>query len=146
MPEVIGFELSGELPAGATATDLVLTVTQMLRKEGVVNKFVEYFGPGVSRHEGGRPGHDRQHGAGIRRHDGLLSRSTSRRSTICASPAAREAEVQLVERYTKEQQSVPHRRRPAAYIHKALTLDLGTIEPCLAGPKRPQDRVAARRP
>ena len=74
MPEVVGFELTGELPAGATATDLVLTVTQILRKQGVVDKFVEFYGPGVSQHAAGRSRHDRQHGSRIRRDDGLLPR------------------------------------------------------------------------
>ena len=72
LPEVVGFKLTGELPEGATATDLVLTVTQMLRKHGVVGKFVEFFGPGLDDDEPGRPGDDRQHGPRIRGDDGLL--------------------------------------------------------------------------
>ena len=72
-PEVVGFELSGSLPPGATATDLVLTVTQILRNEGVVDKFVEFFGPGLGAIEGRRPGVGGQHVAGVRRHDGILS-------------------------------------------------------------------------
>ena len=74
IPQVIGFRLSGQLPAGATATDLVLTVTQMLRKHGVVGKFVEFFGPGVSAHFIGGPRDHRQHGAGVWRDLRLLSR------------------------------------------------------------------------
>ena len=66
LPQVLGFKLSGELPEGATATDLVLTVTQMLRERGVVGMFVEFFGPGVERAAAGRPGDDRQHVAGVR--------------------------------------------------------------------------------
>ncbi len=72
LPEVVGFKLKGRLPEGSTATDLVLTVTQMLRKKGVVGKFVEFYGPGVGRSEPGRPRHHRQHGAGIRRHHRIL--------------------------------------------------------------------------
>ena len=71
-PQVVGFKLTGELPEGATATDLVLTVTQMLRAKGVVDKFVEFYGPGLSQAEPGRPRDDRQHGARVRRDDGLL--------------------------------------------------------------------------
>ena len=68
IPQVVGFRLTGELPEGATATDLVLTVTQMLREHGVVGKFVEFFGPGLRQAAAGRPRHDRQHGARVRRH------------------------------------------------------------------------------
>ena len=72
-PQVVGFRLTGSLRDGVTATDLVLTVTQMLRKKGVVEKFVEFYGPGLA-HEPGRPRHHRQHGPGIRRHLRLLPR------------------------------------------------------------------------
>ena len=68
IPQVVGFRLTGELPEGATATDLVLTVTQMLRERGVVGKFVEFFGPGLAEPAARRPRHDRQHGARVRRH------------------------------------------------------------------------------
>ena len=111
IPEVIGFQLTGALPEGATATDLVLTVTQMLRKKGVVGKFVEYFGDGPGRPDHRGPGDHRQHGAGIRRHLRLLpghpgdprlsdrapaappsasrwSRPTPRRRACGASPAS----------------------------------------------------------
>jgi aconitate hydratase len=71
-PQVVGFRLSGKLREGVTATDLVLTVTQMLRKKGVVEKFVEFYGPGPRRDEPRRPRHDRQHGARVRRHLRLL--------------------------------------------------------------------------
>ena len=67
LPEVVGFKLTGKLAEGATATDLVLRVTQMLRQHGVVGKFVEFFGPGLAGHAAGQPRHDRQHGAGVRR-------------------------------------------------------------------------------
>ena len=85
----VGFELTGELPAGATATDLVLTVTQILRKEGVVDKFVEFFGPGVSSMKLADRATIGQHGARVRGHDGLLPHRRARRWTICAAPAAR---------------------------------------------------------
>ncbi len=71
-PDVIGFKLYGELREGVTATDLTLTVTQMLRKKGVVEKFVEFYGPGLGLHVPAGPGHDRQHGARIRRDHRLL--------------------------------------------------------------------------
>ena len=72
IPEVVGFKLTGKLPEGATATDLVLTVTQMLRKKGVVNKFVEFYGDGPRRDAARQPRDDRQHGAGVRRDLRLL--------------------------------------------------------------------------
>ena len=72
VPAVVGFKLHGKLPEGATATDLVLTVTEMLRKKGVVGKFVEFYGSGLSTLERSRPRDDCQHGAGVRRDDGLL--------------------------------------------------------------------------
>ena len=72
IPEVVGFKLHGKLPPGATATDLVLTVTEMLRKKKVVGKFVEFYGTGSDDAAARRPRDDRQHGAGVRRDDGLL--------------------------------------------------------------------------
>ncbi|NUQ66379.1 MAG: aconitate hydratase AcnA, partial [Pirellulales bacterium] len=143
MPEVIGFELTGELPPGATATDLVLTVTQILRKEGVVGKFVEYFGPGVATMKLA----DRatignmapEYGATmgffpIDEQTLLYLRETGRT----------EQEVELVERYTKEQHLFRTDQGPVPTYTKVLSLDLGAVEPSLAGPKRPQDRVALR--
>ena len=84
IPEVVGFKLTGALAEGITATDLVLTVTQMLRAKGVVGRFVEFYGPGVSRTVARRPRDDRQHGARIWRDLRLLPGSTTRRSIICA--------------------------------------------------------------
>ncbi len=72
LPPVVGFKLHGKLREGCTATDLVLTITQMLRKKGVVGKFVEFYGAGLERAEPGRPRHRRQHGARVWRHHGLL--------------------------------------------------------------------------
>lgn len=140
MPEVVGFELTGELTAGATATDMVLTVTEILRGEGVVGKFVEFYGEGVTRMSLA----DRatianmapEYGAtmGFFPLDGeTLSylRRTGRTN----------GEVQLVERYTKEQGLFRADGAPTPQYTKSLTLDLSTVEPSLAGPKRPQDRV-----
>ena len=82
IPRVVGFKLSGELPEGATATDLVLTITEMLRKHGVVGKFVEFYGDGVARAAARQPRHDRQHVAGVRLHDrGLPDRRGDHRRT-----------------------------------------------------------------
>ena len=88
VPQVVGFRLAGELPEGATATDLVLTVTQILRQTGVVGKFVEYFGHGLDGPAARRPGHDREHVARVRRHLRLLPGRRRRRSATCASPVA----------------------------------------------------------
>ncbi len=140
MPEVIGFKLTGQLPAGATATDLVLTVTQILRKEGVVGKFVEYFGSGVSSmslaDRATLSNMSPEYGAtmGFFAIDGqtlAYLRETGRT----------DEELQLVERYTKEQQLFRTDDAAAPTYTKVLSLDLGTVEPSLAGPKRPQDRV-----
>ncbi len=140
MPEVVGFELTGELAPGATATDLVLTVTEILRREGVVNKFVEFFGTGVSRMTLA----DRATIANMAPEYGatmgffpiddetlIYLRGTGR------SPR----EVALVERYTKAQGLFRTDDAPPPKYTKTLSLDLGAIEPSLAGPKRPQDRV-----
>ncbi|MBE5314811.1 MAG: aconitate hydratase AcnA [Xanthomonadales bacterium] len=139
IPQVVGFRLSGRLPEGATATDLVLTVTQMLRKHGVVGKFVEFFGPGLDQ----LPLADRatianmapEYGAtcGIFPIDGeaLNYLRLSGRSG---------AQIHLVEAYAKHQGLW---RDPAieAEYSSVLSLDLGEVKPSLAGPKRPQDRV-----
>src|SRR5262245_36444744 len=143
IPQVVGFRLEGTLATGATATDVVLTVTQMLRKRGVVGKFVEFFGPG------------------------LASLSLADRATIAnmapeygatigffpiddktlayLSLTGRDPKlVAVVEAYSKAQGlfRTAHTREPA--FSDTLTLDLGTVEPSLAGPKRPQDRVPLR--
>ena len=82
IPEVVGFKMHGRLQPGSTATDLVLTVTEMLRKKKVVGKFVEFYGAGLSSLSLADRGDDRQHGAGVRRDNGRSSRSTPRRSSI----------------------------------------------------------------
>ncbi|HEY2387560.1 MAG TPA: aconitate hydratase AcnA [Candidatus Binatia bacterium] len=140
-PEVVGFRMHGELPPGATATDLVLTVTQMLRKHGVVGRFVEFTGAGLS----SLPLADRATLANMAPEYGATAglfpvddetlrylRATGR------DPAV----VDLVERYCKEQQLFRTDASPAPVFSETLELDLATVEPSLAGPKRPQDRVA----
>ena len=140
-PEVVGFRFHGQLPDGATATDLVLTVTQMLRKRGVVGRFVEFTGPGLSQL-------------------GLADRATI--SNMCPEYGATAAvfpvddetlrymrltgrdpsQIDLVERYTKEQGLFRTNSGPEPEFSDALELDLATVEPSLAGPRRPQDRVS----
>ncbi len=140
LPQVVGFKLSGKLPEGATATDLVLTVTQMLRKKGVVGKFVEFYGPGVS----ALPVADRatisnmapEYGAtiGFFPIDGVTLdylRLTNRS----------EDHIRLVEAYAKEQGLFLSADSPDPAYSDTLSLNLGDVVPSLAGPKRPQDRV-----
>ena len=140
VPQVVGFKLTGELPEGATATDLVLTVTQILRRAGVVGKFVEYFGRGPRRAAARRPRDDREHVPRVRRDVRVL-------------PGGRgDARVPAPDR----PQRGAHRARrgllPGADLlfhdpsdeptySQVVELDLGDVEPSLAGPRRPQDRV-----
>ena len=141
IPEVIGFKLTGAAEEGVTATDLVLTVTQMLRKKGVVGKFVEFYGPGVGRTGARRPRDHRQHGARIRRDLRLLPdrRRDAALSDLTGRDAAR---VKLVEAYAKAQGMWRDDATPDPVFTDTIELDLGTVEPSLAGPRRPQDRVA----
>ncbi len=140
MPEVVGFEFTGKLPPGATATDLVLTVTEMLRKEGVVGKFVEFHGEGVPNMKLA----DRatianmapEYGATM----GFFPIDAETLNYLSRTGRTHD-EVQLVERYTKEQQLFFTPAAPTPKYTKSLCLDLGTVRPSLAGPKRPQDRV-----
>jgi aconitate hydratase len=140
MPEVVGMKLTGALRAGATATDLVLTVTQMLRKHGVVNKFVEFYGSGVSTMSLA----DRATIANMAPEYGAtmgffpIDAETLRYLTRTGRT---KAEVELVERYAKEQRLFRTDTTPAPMFSSTLELDLSTVEPCLAGPKRPQDRI-----
>ena len=141
LPEVVGFELTGQLPEGTTATDLVLTVTQILRKQGVVGKFVEFFGPGLSKM-----------GVADRATIGNMAPEygatmgffpTDERTLEFLRRTGRtDEEVQLVERYTKEQQLFRTDAAPVPTYSAKLSLDLSTVEPSLAGPKRPQDRIS----
>jgi aconitate hydratase len=143
LPEVIGFKLSGRLKEGLTATDLVLTVTEMLRKRGVVGKFVEFFGPGLT-------------------HLTIADRATIGNmapeygATCGFSPidddtirylkdTSRPPEViKLVEAYAKAQGMYRVKTTPDPIFTDILKLDLATVEPSLSGPKRPQDRIALR--
>ncbi len=139
-PEVIGVRLTGSLPGGSTATDLVLTVTQLLRKRGVVGKFVEFTGPGLSyltlADRATISNMSPEFGATatlfpVDAETLLYLRSTGRSPQL----------VDLVERYTKAQGLFRTDDAPEPRFDDSLELDLGTIEPCLAGPRRPQDRV-----
>jgi len=139
IPEVVGFELTGHLPAGATATDLVLTVTQMLRKKGVVDKFVEFFGSGISALS--LP--DRATIANMAPEYGAtmgffpVDDETLNYLRFTGRPADH---VALVERYCKEN-LLWHDAKAKLRFADTLSLDLSTVEPSLAGPARPQDRV-----
>ena len=141
IPQVVGFRLVGELPEGATATDLVLTVTEMLRKKGVVGRFVEFFGPGLA----SLPLADRatignmapEYGATC----GMFP--VDQKTIDYLKFTGRSPEhVQLVEAYTKEQGLFHTAKTPEAEYSDTLELDLSTVEPSLAGPRRPQDRIA----
>ena len=140
MPEVVGFKVSGKLPEGATATDLVLTVTQALRKHGVVGKFVEFYGPGLESMS--LP--DRATLANMAPEYGAtmgffpVDDETLRFMTRTGRTAA---EVELVETYYKAQGMFRTASSPEPRFTSKLELDLATVVPSMAGPKRPQDRV-----
>ena len=140
LPEVVGFELTGRLPSGATATDLVLTVTEILRKAGVVGKFVEFYGSGLA----GMSLADRATIANMAPEYGAtmgffpIDDETLAYLRLTGRPAE---QVTLVERYMKEQGMFRTDAAPIPEFTKRLALDLGTVVPSLAGPKRPQDRV-----
>ena len=139
-PEVVGFRMHGKLPEGTTATDLVLTVTQILRRHGVVGKFVEFFGPGLA--EMSLP--DRATIANMAPEYGAtvgffpVDDETLRYLRLTGRD---EELVDLVERYTKEQHLFRHQGVPDPDYTDTLELDLGDVEASLAGPKRPQDRI-----
>src|SRR5882724_7648813 len=143
IPQVVGFRLSGQLPEGATATDLVLTVTEMLRAKGVVGKFVEFYGPGVSN----LPIADRATIANMAPEYGAtcgifpVDAETLKYLTFSGRPKWR---VDLVEAYMKEQGLFHTAGSPEPRFSDTLALDLGKVEPSVAGPKRPQDRVGLR--
>ncbi|MFO7262309.1 MAG: aconitase family protein, partial [bacterium] len=140
IPQVVGFKLYGELPEGATATDLVLTVTQMLRQKGVVGKFVEFYGPGVA-------------SLSVADRATIGNMSPEYGATIAIFPVddatlrylrltgRSEERIALVEAYMKEQGLFHTADSPEPEFSDTLELDLGTVEPSLAGPRRPQDRV-----
>ena len=139
IPRVVGFKLSGELPDGSTATDLVLTITEMLRKHGVVGKFVEFYGPGV----GAVP---------LANRATIGNMSPEYGSTAAMFPiddetlrylrftGRKDDQIALVEAYAK-QNNLWHDPSVEPAFSETLELDLSTVEPSLAGPKRPQDRV-----
>jgi aconitase A len=143
IPQVIGFKLTGSLAAGTTATDLVLTVTEMLRKKGVVDKFVEFFGDGL-------------HGLPLADRATIANMSPEFGSTCAIFPIDEETirylkltgrseeQTALVEAYAKAQGLWRVNGAPAADYTSVVELDLSTVEPSLAGPKRPQDRVPLR--
>ncbi len=142
IPRVVGFKLSGDLPEGATATDLVLTITEMLRKHGVVGKFVEFYGPGVS-------------ALPLANRATIGNMSPEFGSTIAVFPIDEETtkyleltgrseeQLKLVEAYAKEQ-GLWHDPDAEPRYSEKLELDLATVVPSLAGPKRPQDRVSLK--
>lgn len=139
-PEVIGFKLTGALPEGATATDLALTVTQLLRKKGVVGKFVEYYGPGLS-------------GMSLADRATVANMSPEYGATVGFFPVDNETlnylrltgrdeeQIALVEAYYKAQGMFRTSDSPDPVFSDVIELDLSTVVPSLAGPKRPQDRV-----
>ncbi len=140
MPEVVGFELTGELPPGATATDLVLTIVEILRKEGVVGKFVEYFGAGVSKMSLADRATIANMGPEYGATMGFFPVDDETLGYLRRTGRTKD-EVELVERYTKEQGIFRTDDSPTPKYTKTLSLDISTIEPSLAGPKRPQDRI-----
>ncbi len=139
-PQVVGFRMNGTLVEGTTATDLVLTITQILRKHGVVGKFVEFFGKGLSQ-------------IGLADRATIANMAPEYGATMGFFPidaetinylrqtARSERTIDLVERYTNEQGLFRTDQTPDAQYTEVLELDLATVEPSLAGPKRPQDRV-----
>jgi aconitate hydratase len=141
IPQVVGVKLTGRLREGATATDLVLTITEMLRKHGVVGKFVEYFGPGLR----DLPLADRATIGNMSPEYGAtcgifpIDRETL---TYLRLTGRADEQIALVEAYAREQGMFHDENTPEAEYSELLSLDLDTVEPSLAGPKRPQDRVA----
>jgi aconitate hydratase len=141
IPRVVGFELHGELPEGATATDLVLTVTQMLRERGVVGSFVEFFGAGLA----GLPLADRATIGNMSPEFGStcaifpIDAETLRYLEFSGRPRER---IELVEAYAREQGLWHDENSERTTYSDTLELDLGDVVPSIAGPKRPQDRVA----
>jgi aconitate hydratase len=140
LPQVVGFKLSGELPEGATATDLVLTVTEMLRERGVVSKFVEFFGPGLAT-------------LGLADRATIGNMSPEFGSTCAIFPVDAETlryldltgrpteTIELVDAYAREQGMFAEPDAPDPVFSDLLELDLSEVVPSIAGPKRPQDRV-----
>ncbi len=143
IPEVVGLRLTGKLPAGSTATDLVLTVTQILRNHGVVGKFVEFFGPGLDH----LPLTDRATISNMAPEYGAtcgffpIDKETVRYLEFTSREPAR---IALVEAYARAQGLWRDENSPDPEFTATVELDLGTVEPCISGPKRPQDRILLR--
>ena len=140
IPEVIGFKLTGKLREGLTATDLVLTITQMLRKKGVVEKFVEFFGPGLDELSLA----DRATISNMAPEYGATCGFFPIDSETIAylkATGRKAAQIALVEKYAKAQGMWRTSRTPDPLFTDTLELDMSSVEPSLAGPKRPQDRV-----
>ena len=144
IPLVVGFKLTGSLPEGATATDLVLTIAERLRKHGVVGKFVEFYGPGLAN-------------LGLADRATIGNMTPEYGATIAIFPIDDETlrylrftgrdddAVELVRAYAREQGLFRDANSPEAGYSEKAELDLSTVEPCIAGPRRPQDRVPLRR-
>ncbi|MGO9126638.1 MAG: aconitate hydratase AcnA [Terriglobales bacterium] len=140
IPQVVGVKLTGKLKEGATATDLVLTITEMLRKHGVVGKFVEYFGPGLQE----LPLADRATIANMSPEYGAtcgIFPVDKETLTYLRLTGRSDEQIALVEAYCREQGLFHDEKTPEAQYSELLALDLATVESSLAGPKRPQDRV-----
>jgi len=140
VPQVVGYKLTGKLREGATATDLVLTVTQALRKLGVVGKFVEFYGPGIA----ALPLADRATISNMAPEYGAtcgIFPVDAETLTYLRLTGRSDEQIALVEAYYKEQGLFHTASSPEAEYTQTLELDLATVEPSLAGPKRPQDRV-----
>ena len=143
IPQVVGFELAGKLPEGATATDLVLTVVQMLRAKGVVGKFVEFFGDGLDH----MPLADRATIANMAPEYGAtcgifpIDAESIAYLRLSGRP---ESQIALVEAYARAQGLFREPGDRAAKYSDTLALDMGTVDPCISGPKRPQDRITLR--
>ena len=142
IPEVIGFKLHGELREGVTATDLVLTVTQMLRKKGVVGKFVEFYGPGLDAMTVADRATHRQHGAGIWRDLRLLPDRRRDAALSCRTPAASLRDWRWSRNTPRRRACIAPRLAPIRSSPTRLSSTSTTVAPSIAGPKRPQDRVA----
>ena len=139
-PEVIGFELTGQLPAGVTGTDLVLTITEILRKEGVVGKFVEYFGEGASSMSVADRAVIANMGPEYGATMGFFPVDANTIDFLVKTGRSPE-KVALIEAYCRAQKLFREAGAPIPNYSKVLKLDLKTVQPSLAGPKRPQDRI-----
>jgi len=140
IPQVVGFKMRGKLKAGATATDLVLTITQLLRRKGVVGKFVEFFGPGLS----SLPVADRATIANMAPEYGATMGFfpvDAETISFLRFTGRSEEQITLAETYLSEQGLIHTADTPDPEFSEIIELDLATVEPCIAGPNRPQDRI-----